>query len=55
MIAEQFHDQRSATGADADRDRHRLSWLKRRWDWLDRVMDDRPLVIVQDGKRSRTV
>lgn len=28
----------------------RLSWLKQRWNWLDRVMDDRPLIIVQDGK-----
>lgn len=27
-----------------------LSWLKQRWTWLDRVMDDRPLIIVQDGK-----
>ena len=27
-----------------------LSWLKQRWMWLDRVMDDRPLIIVQDGK-----
>ena len=27
-----------------------LSWLKQRWAWLDRVMDDRPLIIVQDGK-----
>jgi uncharacterized membrane protein YcaP (DUF421 family) len=27
-----------------------LSWLKQRWNWLDRVMDDRPLIIVQDGK-----
>lgn len=27
-----------------------LSWLKQRWIWLDRVMDDRPLIIVQDGK-----
>lgn len=27
-----------------------LSWFKQRWTWLDRVMDDRPLIIVQDGK-----
>jgi uncharacterized membrane protein YcaP (DUF421 family) len=27
-----------------------LSVLKQRWDWLDRVLDDRPLIIVQDGK-----
>ena len=27
-----------------------LSLLKQRWKWLDRVLDDRPLIVVQDGK-----
>lgn len=30
-----------------------LSVLKQRWQWLDRVLDDRPLVIVRDGRPLR--
>ena len=30
-----------------------LSLLKQRWHWLDRVMDDRPIVIVRDGRPFR--
>lgn len=30
-----------------------LSLLKQRWEWLDRVLDDRPLIIVEDGKALR--
>jgi uncharacterized membrane protein YcaP (DUF421 family) len=30
-----------------------LSVLKQRWRWLDRVLDDRPLVIVRDGQPLR--
>lgn len=27
-----------------------LSVLKQRWRWLDRLLDDRPLIIVRDGR-----
>jgi len=30
-----------------------LSWLKHRSDWLDRLVDDRPLVLVKDGEPLR--